>query len=553
MKSRKNVLPLSKHIVTFIFVILFGGINVCIAQEEGGAIDMIVENDVGIETRAGYEVFANVYRPNKEGEFPVIMSMGPYGKDDLPAEYSGVFGDGQVFVSEHAAFETFDPEYWVQNDYVVVAVDSPGSHQSGGNLDVFGPIEANAYYDAVEWAGSQPWSNGNVGLGGCSYFAMSQWYVAALSPPHLKAIMPQEGLTDFYRDVMRHGGIPGVFINPWMEYRVMRVKRPDAVLASDMRVGFEEHLLYDDYWESVNPALENITVPAYVMTSWADHGLHTRGTLIGFEEISSENKWLEIHGRKKWEYLYSRESLERQRKFFDYFLKNADNGFETTPRVRYERRNAFYDGHDFFADDWPLKKVDLQRYHLLSDSTLDTKASDAASSARYTANDENDQIAFRYVFKEPTEITGGAKLKLWVEAEGSDDMDIFVGLSKLDQAGNEVLMAGYNDVEDGHLASGWLRASHRETDPEKSTEIRPFLKHERLQKLSSGEIVPVEIEILPSSTYFGAGESLVLRIAGTELKGAGDAEHEDLLNQGHHVVHLGGEYDSHLLVPIVQQ
>ena len=142
---------------------------------------------------------------------------------------------------------------------------------------------------------------------------MSQWYVAALNPPHLKAIMPAEGLTDMYRDVMRHGGIPAVFAEPWMEYRVRRVKNPEAMLVRDPAVGAVEHPLDGAYWQAWVPGLTNISVPAYVIASWPDHGLHTRGTLIGLERISSEQKWLEVHGRKKWEHYYSRESLERQR------------------------------------------------------------------------------------------------------------------------------------------------------------------------------------------------------------------------------------------------
>jgi len=118
--------------------------------------------------------------------------------------------------------------------------------------------------------------------------------------------------------------------------------------------------------------------------------------------------------------------------------------------------------------------------------------------------------------------------------------------------GREVLMPGYNDVENGHLASGWLRVSHREIDEGRSTEFRPYLRHEQEQKLSPGKIVPVDIEILPSSTYFEAGESLVLRVQGVELEGAGDIDHTDSVNSGDHIVHVGGAYGSSLLLPVVQ-
>jgi predicted acyl esterase len=142
-------------------------------------------------------------------------------------------------------------------------------------------------------------------------------------------------------------------------------------------------------------------------------------------------------------------------------------------------------------------------------------------------------------------------LTLWVEADGADDMDLFVGLSKLDRNGEEVLMAGYDDTEYGHVASGWLRVSHRAVDPAKSTPVRPFLRHDRPMKLESGERVRVDVEILPSSTMYRAGESLVVRIQGTELRGAGDITHVGTINAGDHIVYVGGATDSRLTVPVV--
>ena len=525
------------------------GANAIYAQPDEPS--MLIENDVRVTTRAGFPISANVYRPNRDGRFPVLISMGPYGKDDLPVEYEGLFVNGQITVSEHAAFETPDPEYWTHYDYVVIAADSPGSGQSGGDMDLFGPIESEAFHDLIEWAGVQPWSNGNVGLGGVSYFGVAQWYVAALSPPHLKAIMPGEALTDLYRDAVLHGGILSDFAPAWMRYRILPALTPDAEMRRNIATGIEAHPFYDEYWQTWAPDLANITVPAYVIASWPDHGLHTRGTLIGFEQIGSTEKWLDVHGRKKWEYYYSRESLERQRRFFDHFLKGADNGMLEVPAVRYERRNAFYDGETVFADSWPPADTEYKAFFLTADGRLDAEPDPDSVTLRYAALDENQQLAFRHIFSADTEVTGTARLKLWVEADGSDDMDLYVGLSKLDRNGNEVFLAGYNDGEHGHVASGWLRVSHRELDAELSTVARPVLQHRRLLKLQPGERVPVEIEILPSSTLFRQGESLVVRVQGTELRGAGDITHLNSVNAGEHIVYVGGASDSQLVIPLV--
>ncbi len=532
-------------------LLLVGLLGIGAAAAQSNDLSMIIENDVRVTTRAGFDVSANVYRPDRDGRYPAIISMGPYGKDDLPVEYGGLFSNGQITVSEYAAFETPDPEFWTHYGYVVIAADSPGSGQSEGDLDLFGPIEAEAFYDLIEWAASQPWSNGSVGLSGESYFGVVQWYVAALSPPHLKAISPGEALTDIYRDAALHGGILADFIEPWTQYRILPAKRPDAVLVRNVAEAIEEHPLFDDYWAGWLPDLEAISTPAYVIASWPDHGLHTRGTLLGFEQLGSDNKWLEIHGRKKWEYYYSRESLERQRRFFDRYLKDIDNGWEEIPTVRYERRNAFYDGEIHYAGDWPIPGADHRVLFLTADGLLDNDLPADSTSLRYTATDRNQQLAFRHTFGNDTEITGSARLTLWVEAAGADDMDLYVGLSKLDRNGAEVRMAGYNDTENGHVASGWLRVSHREVDPEMSTPVRPYLLHRQLRKLNSGERVRVDVEILPSSTMFRTGESLVVRIQGTELPGAGDIAHVDAVNSGDHIVYVGGGTDSRLTVPVV--
>jgi predicted acyl esterase len=102
---------------------------------------------------------------------------------------------------------------------------------------------------------------------------------------------------------------------------------------------------------------------------------------------------------------------------------------------------------------------------------------------------------------------------------------------------------------------GWLRISHRELDPKRSTPFQPWLLHRSEQRLKPGEIVPVELEILASSTLFRAGESLSLLIQGHDIYEANRAQltmgHGPLRNAGEHIIHTGGNYDAHLLVPVI--
>ncbi len=175
--------------------------------------------------------------------------------------------------------------------------------------------------------------------------------------------------------------------------------------------------------------------------------------------------------------------------------------------------------------------------------------------ARYDAREG--RVAFDYRFDSPAEIAGYASLRLWVEADGSDDMDLFVALQKLDRDGNEVGFTFYAFYENGPVALGWLRASHRALDPERSTAEQPVHLHTHEQRLAEGECVPVDIEFWPFSVRFEAGESLRLVIAGADIYRKEEGVmlpfplHEDTRNRGSHIVRTGGGYDSSLLLPFI--
>ena len=142
------------------------------------------------------------------------------------------------------------------------------------------------------------------------------------------------------------------------------------------------------------------------------------------------------------------------------------------------------------------------------------------------------------------------RLKLWVSTSEGDDLDLFVVLRKLDSTGKEVFFSGFNGYERDGVAKGWLRASHRELDPSRSTPLRPWHSHTRIQKLRPGEIVPLEIEIWPSATLFEAGSTLQLTIQGHDAAKYPAFGHRKLVNRGWHTIFTGGPYDSCLAVPL---
>ena len=94
-------------------------------------------------------------------------------------------------------------------------------------------------------------------------------------------------------------------------------------------------------------------------------------------------------------------------------------------------------------------------------------------------------------------------------------------------------------------------------DPEKSTPHQPYHKHEKELKLKPGEIVPVEVEIWPSSTLFEKGETLRITVQGSDIYYYPEEMHTNAhtatVNKGRHIIHTGGRYDSHLLVPVIPE
>jgi len=517
---------------------------------------MIIERDVALPMRDGIKIYIDVFRPEKEGKYPVLVNWGPYGKfGRIKHDIRGNCGITDNEFNEYTAFEAGDPVYWCMHGYILINPDPRGAWNSEGDLTYMTGQEAEDCCDLIEWAGTRDWSNGKVGMQGVSYLAWSQWRVAALNPPHLAAINPWEGVSDFYRELAYHGGIPETHFRDLFQSNVSFSKTRVENYAEMAK----QHALFDDYWTSKNADLSKITVPAFVVASWTDQGLHLRGTLEGFKKMASQEKWLLVHGRKKWWHFYQKEHVEKQRQFFNRFLKGIDNHVKDWPRVTLEVRERIYVGNLRTEREWPLARTRYTKLFLAArDGKMNTSPSKRQTHVRYNVDDVTDKTQnarFEFEFDRKTELTGYMKLKLWVQADGSDDLDLFVAIEKIDRSDYMVPFAFFGNHDDGPVALGWLRASHRELDEEKSTPYQPFHKHQKELKLKAGEIVPVEIEIWPSSTLFERGEKLRVTVQGSDIYAYPEErhtdQHTDTVNRGEHVIHTGGTYDSHLLVPVI--
>jgi predicted acyl esterase len=514
---------------------------------------LTIERNCRIRLRDGVEIFCDTYRPENAGSsVPLLLAWGPYGKH---ARTNKVFwprsGVDPDWLSDLTAFEAPDPVWWGAQGYAVAVVDPRGAWLSGGDFHHNGIQEAEDCADAIEWLAHLPWSNGRIGMTGVSYLASIQYLVAPLRPEPLAALNPWEGFSDWYREFAYHGGILETNFLP----RACDNIQWSLNQTEDSWANITAHSLIDDYWRSKELDLEAIRQPAYVVASWSDQGLHLRGTIEAWRRMGSAEKWLDIHGQKKWAHYYRPESRARQLTFFDHYLRHRPTALPAWPKVRVEVRERHGIAQERDEQEWPLARTEYRRLAL--DAASGTMGGDQRpeAEARYAARDGS--VSFIHRFAEAVELTGYASLRLWVEADGSDDMDLFVALQKLDASGEPVGFTFYSFYENGPVALGWLRVSHRALDPERSRPEFPVHVHTHEEPLSALECVPVEIEIWPFSVRFAPGEALRLIVAGTDIYRKEDAVmlpfplHEQTRNAGTHIIRTGGAFDSAILLPFI--
>ncbi len=519
------------------------------------------ERDVPVPMRDGVTLRVNVFGPSGEGQYPVIMCAHPYGKDNLPKktksgyspsfQYRAFRQPKPVKFSAWTGWEAPDPAFWVRQGYAVVNCDLRGFGHSEGVGELISDQEAQDYYELIEWAAHQPWSTGRIGLNGVSYLALSQYKVAALQPPHLAAICVWEGFSDMYRDFARPGGVLETgFSRMWATSVSMQ-----GHVKGHFRGEMAERPLYDDWWQARVADLSAIEVPALICGSFSDHNLHSRGCFESFNRISSEHRWLYTHRGGKWATYYSQEALDFQARFFDHFLKDADNGMRDVPPVRLEVHDTQDDYTVRPETAWPPSNITWKPLYLqAATAKLHGDPVDYVTSTDFTTQ-RGSAATFSWDVTDDVELVGPMKLRVHVELQDTDDMDLFVGLRKF-RDGRQVVFEGSYGFGWDMITNGSLKISHRELDDDLTQPGRPVHTHNKRQPIGPGEIVPVEIALLPSATNFRAGDVLRLDIQGrwfyptNPLRGQFPARYRHS-TKGRCIIHAGGpDFDSHLLIPV---
>jgi predicted acyl esterase len=560
--------------------------------------------DVPLTMDDGTVLRADVFLPEAPGRYPVLASLGAYGKNHLfqDAPYDAFWNTmvtkyPEVLLgtsAKHTSFEVADPEHWVPHGYAVMRIDSRGAGRSEGFMHTHSRQEALDYKECIEWAAQQPWSNGRVGLTGISYFAVNQWLVSTMEPDGLAAICIWEGAADWYREAAYHGGIPCSFLGRWFEVQAKTVQyglgargqknpRTGVQISGDVDLTDEElavnrfdcggelrsRAFEDDWYREKTADLSKVKTPLLSAGNWGGQGLHGRGNVKGFVDAGSSEKYLEMHGGEHWTLYYRKYGLDLQRRFFDYYLKGKGDWRTSQPKVMLHVRHpgeVFVPRHE---DEWPLARTNWRPLFLRPHSeSLTWETPEVAESETYFSLGDGLTMMSAPLLEE-TEITGPVSAKVYVSADTAD-ADLFVVLRVFDPDNNEVLFAGANEPR-APIGQGWLRASHRAVDSSKSTKGMPYHLHTYGEPLDPGEVYELDIEIWPTCIVVPRGYRLAVSLLGRDFdhgleasgshlgpqqRGSGMFLHDERPEDpfaNNVTIYGGGEYPSHVLLPLIPE
>ncbi len=477
----------------------------------------------------GTELRYTVFLPSDTGTFPTLLQLDGYAAGTNPYE-NGQNAFGARMLAK---------------GYAILGVNTRGTGCSAGTFDPFSPRDAQDGYEVVEWAASQPWSNGDIGMFGVSMPAIMSLHVAALDPPHLRAIAPGAALSDLYRDVAYPGGILNAgFVGAWtalqkgtgyqdtalvvaaddgdtrcLGYTAGHQKADEVVAARAVAAPYADDAMWS---RSLGDAgMAAIDVPVLSLTSWQDEQVSGRVT-EAYRHLDPATSWHVVTNGNHAVSVIAPDFADLQERFFDKFVGGVANGFETTPHVQvwHELQQPSYEPRwvTSYASGFPTPTATT--YHLTPSGGLSTSPATTGSASYVyplpsanSASAVSDYEAMSWKvpgygvsfttdpFASAVELYGPASADLWLSSTATDT-DVQVTLTEVRADGSET-----------YVQRGWLRASHRALSGS-STALRPVHPHTRssVAPLTPGTATPVRVEVFPAGHVFRAGSRLRLTV-----------------------------------------
>jgi predicted acyl esterase len=576
-------------------------------------VGMIKEYDVPVLMRDGVKLMVDLYRPDAPGRFPVIYACGPHNKDLQRPEIGENLEAAQPAWSSlwFGVLEAGDSKRFVADGYVHVIAQMRGGHKSEG---LPGQGDWWDEYDTIDWITRQPWCDGNVGMAGLSGFAGQQWKAATQQHPALKAIFPFDATGLYggprgFREANPGGVIGmmfyhlGLFNSMHMELGTPPELPPEVEAAWKEAMANPDYMMYvnlysiltmkgqrdpDIFYDLVFPfegpnvvaeseeRLRKIKVPFYTgaFEGSYTYKMHWQGAQHYFQGIDTRHKKLlftpPAHAERPFH-----EWHDEILRWYDYWLKGIDTGIMDEPPVKYWVMGA---NQWRTADNWPLPETKWTKYylhsweklspapHLPETATFVNEPPDAF--VQMPPSQTNKIERLRYLtgpLPEDLPVVGPISLTLYASIDQSDTNWIVILKDVGPDVSVQTARQGERSVPENlyerELTRGWLKASRRATDPERSKPWKPwhYLTADKIQPVVHGEVNEYQIEILSTCNLFKAGHRICLDITSLDLAEgvAGEtaveyiAPHVCSSKTVLHKVYHNAQYPSHLLLPVV--
>ena len=567
---------------------------------------MIWERDVMVSMRDGVRICVDVYRPDTLEKVPALLAFGPHNKDLQTPDICDEFGPAPAWSPVWCgAQEVGDSRYFTSRGYAHIVGNYRGIGKSEGGFNPDSPDS----YDLIEWIAEQPWCDGNIGMVGISAFAGAQWMAASLQPPHLKAIFPYDAQTPYWFRDTTPGGVLHSFellVDAGdVGHGVKDIPQP---LAAPLEEMWQEAMQNRDYkmyanhynvltqkgqmcrmafFKMINPYdaedatakgdewTKKIKIPAYTGSGWYAYTYkgHIQGCQSWFTSIDTPRKLLitgPAHVARPWQAFHG-EIL----RWYDYWLKGIETGAMDEPKVKIwvMGANAWH-----VAEDWPIPGTNWKKLYLHSWGRLRDKPFTPKSRDEYAEPDAFVQMPLyqtnkierlRYMtdpLSQDTLIAGPIVLNLFASID-QDDTNWIVSLKDV---GPDVSVRTAKEGEintppalpERELTRGWLKASLREIDPERSKPYKPWhlLTRKSRKPIVPGEINEYNIEIISTANLFEKGHRICIDIMSLDLptgiNGFTNVEyipyHICSSKTTLHKIYHSEEYPSHLLLPIIE-